>query len=44
LRGQTIEFYALKAIQETIAGFLNEQVLTPGGDFYFDPNEQWVPT
>ena len=28
----------LKAIQETIGGFLNDQVLTPGGEFYYDPN------
>jgi hypothetical protein len=27
-------------MQETIAGFLNEQVLKPGTEFYFNPDEQ----
>ena len=33
----------LKAIQDTIAGFLNDQVLNPAGEFYNDMNETWKP-
>ena len=33
----------LKAIEETIAGFLNDQVLNPAGEFYNDVNETWKP-
>ena len=35
---KTLDTHHLKAIQETIGGFLNDQVLTPGGEFYYDPN------
>ena len=35
---KTLDTHHLKAIQETICGFLNDQVLTPGGEFYYDPN------
>ena len=38
LMGKTLDTHHLKAIQETIGGFLNDQVLTPGGEFYYDPN------
>ena len=34
---------APKGIQETIAGFLNDQVLDPGGECYFNPQEQMKP-
>jgi hypothetical protein len=33
----------LKGIQETIAGFLNEHVLKPGTEFYFNPDEPLKP-
>jgi hypothetical protein len=29
----------LRGIQETNAGFLNEHVLKPGTEFYFNPDE-----
>ena len=35
---KTLDTHRLKAIQETIGGFLNDQVLTPGGEFYYDRN------
>ena len=38
LKEKTLDTHHLKAIQETIGGFLNDQVLTPGGEFYYDPN------
>ena len=38
LKKKTLDTHHLKAIQETIGGFLNDQVLTPGGEFYYDPN------
>jgi hypothetical protein len=43
LKGKTLQTHHLKAMQETIAGFLNEQVLKPGAEFYFNPDEQWLP-
>ena len=39
LKEKTLDTHHLKAIQETIGRFLNDQVLTPGGEFYYDPNE-----
>ena len=29
----------LKAVQESIAGFLLEKVINPNGEFYFDPKK-----
>ena len=29
----------MKAVQESIAGFLLEKMLNPNGEFYFDPKE-----
>jgi hypothetical protein len=29
----------LKAVQESLAGYLLEKVLNPNGEFYFDPKE-----
>jgi len=33
----------IKAIQETIARFLREQVIDPNGEFYFNGNETLIP-
>jgi len=33
----------IKAIQETIAGFLCEQVINPNGEFHFNSNETLIP-
>jgi len=33
----------IKAIQETIAGFLREQVINPNGEFFFNGNETLIP-
>jgi len=33
----------IKAIQETIAGFLREQVINPNGEFHFNGNETLLP-
>ena len=33
----------IKAIQETIAGFLCEQVINPNGEFHFNGNETLIP-
>lgn len=33
----------IKAIQETIAGFLREQVINPSGEFDFNGNETLIP-
>jgi len=38
-----IGVYTPTAIQETIAGFLNDQVLNPGGECYFNPEEPMKP-
>ena len=35
--------YRIKAIQETIAGFLHEQVINPNGEFHFNGNETLIP-
>jgi len=32
----------IKAIQETIAGFLREQVINPNGEFHFNGNETLI--
>jgi len=34
----------IKAIQETIAGFLFEQLINPNGEFHFNGNETLIPT
>ena len=34
----------IKAIQEFIAGFFNEQVIDSKGEFYFDPTLPWKPS
>ena len=34
----------LKAIQESIAGFFNDQVIDSKGEFYFDPTLPWKPS
>ena len=33
----------IKAIQETIAGFLREQVINPNGEFHFNDNGTLIP-
>ena len=43
LKEKVIRSDQLKAIQETIAGFLNDQVLNPADEFYNDMNETWKP-
>jgi len=43
LKEQVLDMDRLKGIQETIAGFLNEHVLKPGTEFYFNPDEQLKP-
>jgi len=40
---QVLDAVRLKGIQETIAGFLNDQVLNPGGECYFNPEEPMKP-
>jgi len=32
----------IKAIQETIAGFLREQVINPSGEFHFNGNKTLI--
>jgi len=39
LKEQVLDAVCLKGIQETIAGFLNDQVLNPGGECYFNHQE-----
>jgi hypothetical protein len=36
LKEQVLDAVRLKGIQETIARFLNDQVLDPGGECYFN--------
>jgi hypothetical protein len=43
LRERVIQLDQLKAIRETIAGFLNDQVINPNDEFYNDLNETWKP-
>ena len=33
----------IKAIQETIAGFLREEVSNPNGEFHFNGNKTLIP-
>jgi hypothetical protein len=40
---QTLEEKHLEAMQESIAGFINSQVLEPAGEFYYNPDDKWVP-
>jgi hypothetical protein len=43
LKEPVLDMDRLKGIQETIAGFLNEHVLKPGTEFYFNPDEPLKP-
>jgi len=43
LKEQVLDAVRLKGIQETIAGFLNDQVLNPSGECYFNPEEPMKP-
>jgi hypothetical protein len=43
LRQKVLDEVRLKGIQETIAGFLNDQVLNPAGEYYFNPDEPMKP-
>jgi hypothetical protein len=40
---QTCPKDKIKAIQETIAGFLNDQVIDPKGEHYYNHKEQLQP-
>jgi len=33
----------IKAVQETIAGFLRKQVINPNGEFHFNGNKTFIP-
>ena len=39
LKEQVLDAVRLKGIQEAIIWFLNNQVLNPGGECYFNPEE-----
>jgi len=43
LREKVIQKDRIKAIQETLAGFLREQVINPNGEFHFNDNETLIP-
>jgi len=43
LREKVIQKDRIKAIQETIAAFLREQVINPNGEFHFNGNETLIP-
>ena len=43
LKEQVLDAVRLKGIQETIAGFLNDQVLNPGDECYFNHQEPMKP-
>ena len=43
-RKKVIRQDQIKAIQESIAGFFNEQVIDSKGEFYFDPTLPWKPS
>jgi len=43
LKEQVLDAVRLNGIQETIAGFLNDQVLNSGGVCYFNPEEPMKP-
>jgi len=39
LKEQMLDAVRLKGIQKTIAGFLNDQVLNPSSECYFNPEQ-----
>ena len=43
LKEQVLTAVRLKGIQGTIAGFLNDRDLNPGGECYFNPEEPTKP-
>nr|AAM94301.1 TNP2-like protein [Sorghum bicolor] len=43
LREKVLQQDRIKAIQETIAGFLRDQVINPNGEFHFNGNETLIP-
>ena len=43
LKEQVLDVVRLKGIQETITWFLNDQVLNPSGECYFNPEEPMKP-
>ena len=43
LREKILQQDRIKAIQETIAGFLHDQVINPNGEFHFNGNETFIP-
>jgi hypothetical protein len=38
MKAKVLEMTLFHAIQETIAGFINDQVLSFGAEFYYDEN------
>ena len=40
---KTLEEKHLEAMQESVAGFINTQILEPSGEFYNDTNDRWLP-
>jgi len=43
LKEQVLDVVRLKGIQETITGFLNDQILNRGGECYFNREEPMKP-
>jgi hypothetical protein len=43
MREKDVQKDRIKAIQETVAGFLHEQVINPNGKFHFSDNETLIP-
>ena len=43
MKAQVLEIVLLRAIQETIAGFINDQVLSKGAEFYYNPASSLRP-
>jgi hypothetical protein len=43
MKGVTVEKYHFPAMQESIAEFINDHILTSGAEFYDDPSEPWLP-
>jgi len=43
LREKVMQKDRIKAIQETIAGFLREQVINLNGEFHFNGNKTLIP-
>ena len=43
MKEKVLDAVRLIEIQETIAGFLNDQVLNPDGECYFNPEEPMKP-